>query len=105
MSPVMRKPASCICENKGADHRLSFRYIDSTLPLLPNSEMSSFLPSSVAVHASLCLTWSETPKTGFLTTTSSMRLFWELFPSVFHEILCPGYLFKGEHKTDFKFIF
>ena len=27
----MRKPAFCICENKGADQRLSFRYIDSTI--------------------------------------------------------------------------
>ena len=39
----MRKPAFCICENKGADQlrgnreadqRLCFRYIDSTIPLL-----------------------------------------------------------------------
>ena len=34
----MRKPAFCICENKGADS-----YIDSTIPLLPKSEMSSHL--------------------------------------------------------------
>ena len=41
----------CICENKGADQlrgnreadqRLCFRYTDSTLPLLPKSEISSF---------------------------------------------------------------
>ena len=46
----MRKLAFCICENKDtdrvcsnreADQRLCFRYIDSTIPLLPKSEISS----------------------------------------------------------------
>ena len=73
----MRKPAICICKNKGADQlcgyrtadqRFCFCYIDSTIPLLPKSEISSFLPSSVAVQPGLCRTWSETPKTGFLVT-------------------------------------
>ena len=50
MSLVMRKPAFCICENKDADQlrgnreadqRLCFRYIDSTIPLLSKSEISS----------------------------------------------------------------
>ena len=53
----MRKPAFCICENKDADQlrgdceadqRLCFRYIDTTIPLLSKSEISSFEPSSVA---------------------------------------------------------
>ena len=38
MSHVVRKPAFCICENKEADQRiqrLCFRYMDSTIPLLP----------------------------------------------------------------------
>ena len=73
----MRKPAFCICENKDADQlrsnrqadqRLCFHYIDSAIPLLPKSEISSFLPCSVPVQPGLCQTWSETPKTGFLTT-------------------------------------
>ena len=47
MSLIMRKPASCICENKdadqlrsncAADQRLCFRYTDSTIPLLAKSE-------------------------------------------------------------------
>ena len=80
----MRKPAFCICENKDADQlcgnseadqRLCFRYIDSTIPLLPKSEISSLLPSYVAVQPGLCRTRSETPKTGFLTT----RLIYESF--------------------------
>ena len=50
MSRVMRKPAFCICENKDADQlrgnreadqRLCFRYTDSTISLLPKSEISS----------------------------------------------------------------
>ena len=73
----MRKTAFRLCENKDADQlrgnreadqRLCFRYIGSTIPLLPKSEILSSLPSSVAVQTDLCQTWSETPKTGFLTT-------------------------------------
>ena len=73
----MRKPAFCICENKDADQlrgnreadqRLCFRYTDSTIPLLSKSETSSLLPFCVVVQPVLCWTWSETPKTGFLTT-------------------------------------
>ena len=50
MSLVIRKPAFCLCENKDADQlrgdreadqRLCFRYTDSTIPLLPKSEISS----------------------------------------------------------------
>ena len=83
MSLVMRKSAFCICENKdsdqlgsncAADQRLCFRYTDSTIPLLPKSQISSLQPSSVAVQPGLCRTWSETLKTGFLT----MRLIIEL---------------------------
>ena len=54
MSRVMRKPTFCICENKDADQlrdnreadqRLCFRYIDSTIPLLssPKFHASSHL--------------------------------------------------------------
>ena len=65
----MRKPAFCICENKdAADQRLCFRYIDSTIPLLSIYTISSLKPSSVAVQPGLCGVWSETLKTGFLTT-------------------------------------
>ena len=50
LSLVVRKPAFCICENKDADQlrcdckvdqRLCFRYTDSTVPVLPKSEISS----------------------------------------------------------------
>ena len=73
----MSNPAFCICENKDtfqlggnpeADQRLCFRYTDSKISLLPKYDISSLQPSSVAVQPGLCGTWSETPKTGFLTT-------------------------------------
>ena len=73
----MRKPDFCLCENKGADQlcsnctadqRLCFRYMDSTIPLLPKSKISSILPYSLTVQAGLCQTWSETLKTGFLAS-------------------------------------
>ena len=51
LSLVMRKLFFFICENKDADQlrgnreadqRLCFRYLDSTIPLLPKSEILSF---------------------------------------------------------------
>ena len=48
--PGREKNGFCICENKDAgqlrgnheaDQRLCFRYMDSTIPLLPKSEISS----------------------------------------------------------------
>ena len=77
----MRKPDFCICENKGADQLpdksaadqpLYFQYIDSTIPLFTKFKISSLELSSVVEQSDLCRTWSETPKTGFLTT----RLIW-----------------------------
>ena len=73
----MTKPDFCICENKGAyqlcrncaaEQRLCFRNTDRQLPLLFKSKISSLLLSSLTVQPGLCRTWSETPKTGFLTT-------------------------------------
>ena len=64
----MRKPAICICENKDADQlrgnreadqRLCFRYLDSTIPLLAKSKISSFWPSPVAVQPGFCQTWTQ----------------------------------------------
>ena len=61
----MRKTTFYICENKDADQLrgeceadqcLCFRYIDSTILLLSNSEISSLLPFSVAVQPGLCQT-------------------------------------------------
>ena len=69
----MRKPAFCICENKGAeqllsnreaDQRLCFRYIhvDSTIPLLAKSEISSL---SVIAQPGMCGDLVGNPKDRF----------------------------------------
>ena len=51
MSHRVGKPTICICENKDADQlrgnreadqRLCFRYMDSAIPLLSKSKISSF---------------------------------------------------------------
>ena len=41
-------------------------YLESIIPLVSISEISSLFLASVAAQAGLCLTWSQTPKTGFL---------------------------------------
>ena len=82
MSLVMRKPVLPYANNKGVDqpaHPRSLisafvvRCLDSIIPLLAIAEISSLLLVSVAEQAGLSLTWSQSPKTGFLVT----RLIWE----------------------------
>ena len=72
-SHIMRKPVFAICEQQRrrsictsiqSDQRLCYSLL-SILPLV-----SSLLLVSVAEQAGLSLTWSETPKTGFLVTGS-----------------------------------
>ena len=77
------KTCFCICKNKGvdqmcnnrtADQRLCFRYIDSTISLVPKYEISSLSRSSEAVQPGFCLTWLEIPKTGFSHDTPHYML-------------------------------
>ena len=51
--------------------------MDSTIRLLPKSEISRLKLSSVAAQPDLCRTWTETLKNGFHTTRliSSLRRF------------------------------
>ena len=69
LSRPIGKPTICIGENKDADQlrgnreadqRLCFRYTDSTIPLLPKCEISSFYLFFVTVQPDLCQTCSET---------------------------------------------
>ena len=73
----MRKPVLPYANNKGADqpaHLRSLisafvvRYLDSIIPILAKSKISRLQLVSVVEQAGLSLTWSETPKTGFLVT-------------------------------------
>ena len=69
----MKKPTFCICENKDADQlrgnreadqRLCFRYIDSTIPLLPYTKFqaSSYL---VWLCSPVCVRTGRTPECWF----------------------------------------
>ena len=51
-----------------AERCLCFRYINSTIPLHPKSEISGLWLSSVTAQPGLCRAWSEALKTGILTT-------------------------------------
>ena len=56
----------CRSVNRAADQRLCIRYMDSAIPFLFKSEVSSLYPSSAAVQLGLCRTWSDSLKAGFL---------------------------------------
>ena len=62
------KDADQLRGNCKADQRLPFCCLDSTIPLIPKSGISSLWPYSVIVQPGLCQNWSETRKTGFLTS-------------------------------------
>ena len=75
--PHHEKACFCICENKdpdqlrrnhAADQCLRFRYTNSSIPLLPKSEISRLWSSSVAVQPGLCRT-----NTDFLMTRLILR--------------------------------
>ena len=73
----MKKLFMLYANNKGANqpaHPRSLisafvvRRLDSIMPLLAVAEISTPQPISSAEQAHLSLTWSQTPKTGFLVT-------------------------------------
>ena len=77
MGHFMRKPVYAICEQKGADEpararilisTFVVRYLDSIIPLVSISKISSLYLASVAAQAGLSLPCSKTLKTGFLVT-------------------------------------
>ena len=61
----MKKLFLPYANNKGA---FVVRCLDSIIHLLAKSEIWRLLSASVARQAGLSLTWSQTPKTGFLVT-------------------------------------
>ena len=81
MSHVMRKPVLAYANNNGEDQpehprslisAIVVRCLDSAIPLLATAEISRLWLVSVAEQAGLSLTWSQTPKTGFLVTRLSL---------------------------------
>ena len=75
MSHIMRKPVYSICEKQRcrsactsaqSDQHLCFRCLDSIIPLVSITEISSLYLASVAAQAGLSLPGSKIPKTDFL---------------------------------------
>ena len=68
----MRKPAFCICKNKGADQLHGNPAADQRLsmPLLPKSEISSQIAIFCGCTALLVSDLVGIPKTGFLAKCS-----------------------------------
>ena len=98
MSLVMRKPVLAICENnKGADqpaHPRSListfvvRCLDSIIPLLAISKISSLYLASETEQAGFSLPWSKTLKTGFLVTRL-IQWTYQIFAAInFRETVC-----------------
>ena len=70
----MRKPVMTYANNKGADQPVHprsvisafvVRCLDSIIPLVSTSEISSLYLASVAEQAGLSLPWSKTPEDRF----------------------------------------
>ena len=69
MSRVLRK--TCFCHIRTTKAQISAFVVgclDSMIPLVSISEISSLYLDSVAEQAGLSLTWSKPQKTGFLVT-------------------------------------
>ena len=72
MSHVMRNLFLPYANNKGHPRSLISAFVvrcfDSIIPVVAMYEISRLQLASVAEQAGLSLTWSQTPKTGFLVT-------------------------------------
>ena len=91
VSHVMRKPVMPNANNKGTDqpvhpHSLISTFVvhclDTIIPLVSISEISSLCLASVAAQAGLRIPWSQTPKTGFLVTRLILSMFLYDYPYI-----------------------
>ena len=73
------KGADQLRNNRTADQRHCFRYIDNTIPLNLKFQDSSHQTSSVAVQPGLCRTWSETQRQVFSRLRSFIELYYLFF--------------------------
>ena len=64
-----------LCSNCTADQCLCFHYLDDTISLLVKSEISSFLPSSLAVQGSLYQIRSQGYKTFFMLSSAETKIY------------------------------
>ena len=68
------KGADQLCSNYTADQQLYFGYMDSTVPLILVSKISSFRPCSKAVQAGLCGTGRKPRRLFFSLSTLILRV-------------------------------
>ena len=77
MSHITRKPVYAICKQQRrrsacasvqSDQHLCSHCLDSIIYLVSIPNISSLYLASVTAQAGLSITWSQTPKTGFLVT-------------------------------------
>ena len=66
-----------LISNCAADQCLCFRYMDSTIPLLSKSEISSPQPASVVVQPVLYRTWSDPEDEAAHMVSMVRELCWE----------------------------
>ena len=59
---MRRKCADQLRGNRAADQRLCFRYIDTTIPLVPKSEISSILTSLLWLYSPVCVGPGRKPR-------------------------------------------
>ena len=83
LSHFMRKPAFAICEQQSrrsacafaqSDQCLYFRCLDSIIPLVSISKISSLYLASVAEQACLSQPWSQNPKDRFSRDKAHLRM-------------------------------
>ena len=84
LSCIMRKHFFCIFENKGAvqlrgnrtaDQRLHFHYIDSNVPILPKSAISSLQPFFEAVQLGFLSDLVGSPNDKFFRAEAHLIIF------------------------------
>ena len=106
LSKRIRKPTTCLGENKGADQlcrnctpdqHFCFRCMDSTIPLLLTSKISSFSPASVTIQSGLSRTWSETQTVDFLMQKLiKKQTIWHIFFSSVLRYASKTYVLKRQ---------
>ena len=65
MSHIIRKPVLCHMQTTKSYQLLCFRCLDSIIPTLAESKISTLWLASIAEQPGLSLTWSQTPEDRF----------------------------------------
>ena len=102
LSHVMRKPVYAMCEQHPRNLISAFvvRCLDSIIPLVSITEISSLYLDSVAAQGGFCLSWSQTLKTGFLVTRLIYGTRWSFrHTSAVFNLIAYMYIWKRTNHT------